>query len=184
MIFRALEDRVQPPVATQPGEGAFNHPADAGWDEPSVAAAGSYALTVTAANTAGHVSTATASFVIDLTPPQIAFSGVTNGQVVKGTAAVSVAITSLYPGTSTFLLVNQTFGSTTTYAPGATITLNGIYVLTATATDLAGNVAASSITFRVEMGPLAPTSPALTLGPASAQLAWGAPESDVLGYRV
>jgi hypothetical protein len=40
MILRALEDGVQPPVAAQPGERAFDDPADAGWDEPSAAAAG------------------------------------------------------------------------------------------------------------------------------------------------
>jgi hypothetical protein len=37
--LRALEDDVQPPVAAQPSEGALNHPADAGWNEPSVVAA-------------------------------------------------------------------------------------------------------------------------------------------------
>ena len=40
VFLRTLEDGVQPPVAAQPGKGPFNHPADAGRDEPSVAAAG------------------------------------------------------------------------------------------------------------------------------------------------
>src|SRR5208283_1399416 len=40
VLRRALEDGVQPPVAAQPGEGPFNHPANAGRNEPSVAAAG------------------------------------------------------------------------------------------------------------------------------------------------
>src|SRR3954463_2607086 len=39
VLFRALEDRVQPPVAAEPGERAFNHPADASGNELSVAAA-------------------------------------------------------------------------------------------------------------------------------------------------
>jgi hypothetical protein len=39
MLVRALEDGVQPPVAAQPGEGSFNHPADAGGNELSVSAA-------------------------------------------------------------------------------------------------------------------------------------------------
>lgn len=38
MLLRALEDRVQPPVAAQPSERPFNYPADAGGDEPSVSA--------------------------------------------------------------------------------------------------------------------------------------------------
>src|SRR3954451_9202732 len=40
VLLRALEDDVQPPVAAEPGEGPFDHPADAGGNEPSVAAAG------------------------------------------------------------------------------------------------------------------------------------------------
>ena len=40
MFLRALEDGVQPPVAAEPGERAFNYPTNAGRDKPSVAAAG------------------------------------------------------------------------------------------------------------------------------------------------
>jgi hypothetical protein len=40
VLLLALEDGVQPPVAAQPGERAFNHPADASRDEPAVASAG------------------------------------------------------------------------------------------------------------------------------------------------
>src|SRR3954468_19577428 len=39
VLLRTLEDRVQPPVAAEPGKRAFNHPADASGDELSVAAA-------------------------------------------------------------------------------------------------------------------------------------------------
>jgi hypothetical protein len=39
VLLRAFENRVQPSIAAQPGEGPFDHPADAGWDEPSVPAA-------------------------------------------------------------------------------------------------------------------------------------------------
>src|SRR4051794_22352299 len=39
-LLRALEDGVQPPVAAEPGEGPFDHPADAGGNELSVPAAG------------------------------------------------------------------------------------------------------------------------------------------------
>src|ERR1700756_255533 len=40
VFLRALEDGVQPPVAAEPGERPFNHPANTGRDEPSVAATG------------------------------------------------------------------------------------------------------------------------------------------------
>jgi hypothetical protein len=39
VFLRALEDGVQPPVAAQPGKGPLHHPADAGGNELSVAAA-------------------------------------------------------------------------------------------------------------------------------------------------
>jgi hypothetical protein len=42
MFLRALEDGVQPPVAAQPGEGPFNHPADAGRNTSSIMAAGNH----------------------------------------------------------------------------------------------------------------------------------------------
>src|SRR5580698_7443215 len=40
MLVCTLEDSIQPPIAAQPGEGPFNHPANAGGNEPPVAAAG------------------------------------------------------------------------------------------------------------------------------------------------
>src|SRR3954454_16910937 len=40
VLLRALEDDVQPPVAAEPGERAFNHPANAGRDDPPGAATG------------------------------------------------------------------------------------------------------------------------------------------------
>src|SRR3954454_22721493 len=40
VLLRALEDDVQPPVAAEPGERSFNHPTNAGRDEPPVAATG------------------------------------------------------------------------------------------------------------------------------------------------
>src|SRR3954468_6867215 len=43
VLLRTLEDRIQPPVAAQPGEGPLDHPADTGGDEPSIPAA-SYCL--------------------------------------------------------------------------------------------------------------------------------------------
>src|SRR3954464_12151924 len=39
VLFRALDDGIQPPVAAEPGKGLFNPPADAGGNELSVAAA-------------------------------------------------------------------------------------------------------------------------------------------------
>jgi hypothetical protein len=40
MLLRPLEDGVQPPAAAHPGEGPFNHPADAGRNVLAIAAAG------------------------------------------------------------------------------------------------------------------------------------------------
>src|SRR3954453_20457472 len=40
MLLCPLEDRIQPTVAAQPGEGALHHPANSGWKEFSIPAAG------------------------------------------------------------------------------------------------------------------------------------------------
>src|SRR4051794_12660153 len=40
VLLCPLEDRVQPTVAADPGEGALHHPANSGWKEFSIAAAG------------------------------------------------------------------------------------------------------------------------------------------------
>src|SRR5690349_2213795 len=39
MLLRPLNDRVQPAVIRNPGEGAFHHPADAGRNEDAIMAA-------------------------------------------------------------------------------------------------------------------------------------------------
>ena len=39
MLLRSFEDRVQPAVIGNPGEGALHHPADSSWKEFSIAAA-------------------------------------------------------------------------------------------------------------------------------------------------
>src|SRR4051794_38553450 len=39
VLFRALDDGIQPPVAAEPGEGPLDHPADTGRNELSVSAA-------------------------------------------------------------------------------------------------------------------------------------------------
>jgi hypothetical protein len=40
MLLRPLENRVQPPVIRDPGEGALHHPADSGRDEDTIMTAG------------------------------------------------------------------------------------------------------------------------------------------------
>ena len=150
----------------------------------TVTAEGRHALSVSAANVLGHTSTALATFTIVKTPPAISFN-VADGAAFRSTAPISVQISvaSLAPGTTSYSLFNMLLGSTVPYNSGDPITTNGQYRLSATATDLAGNVGTAGVTFSLENAPLPPAK--LTVKIASdAQLSWTQPEQDVVGYRI
>jgi uncharacterized membrane protein/fibronectin type 3 domain-containing protein len=149
-----------------------------------VSAEGRHTLTVSAANTGGHYSTATANFTIDKTAPQISYS-LAEGAAVTSTVPISVQVTvaDLNPGTSAFTLVNHLLGTTVTYQSGGAITRNGSYELRATATDLAGNSSTTTLSFSFEIGPVAPSNLTVTVND-TAQLSWSAPEPGLKGYRV
>jgi RHS repeat-associated protein len=152
----------------------------------TVSAEGNYTFSISAANLAGHVSTASASFAIDLTPPAISFSGVSPNAFVRSSAPISIAITvfDLHPGTSAFILSDQTLNSQETYLSGEAISKNGFYVLSGTATDAAGNISTASLSFTFEIGPSSPLNLAATIENGAASLSWQSPEPDVAGYRV
>jgi fibronectin type 3 domain-containing protein len=150
----------------------------------TVTAEGHHTFSVSAANIAGHAASATASFVIDKTPPQISFS-VGQGALITSTVPVAVQVTlaEQNPNTSAFMLVNLLSGTTAFYVPGSPIGQNGQYTLTATATDLAGNSSTATVSFTLEVGPPTPTNLKVTIG-NSAQVSWTSPEPDVVGYQV
>lgn len=150
----------------------------------TVSAEGRHALVVSAANAAGHTASAQAAFTIDTTPPQISFS-LADGAALRSTSPVSVQVTvsDLNPGTSSFFLNNLLLGTMVPYKSGAPITLNGQYVLNASATDLAGNVSTASVAFSLENAPPAPANLSVSIQ-NDARLSWTSPEPDVVAYRV
>ncbi|TPW21437.1 MAG: hypothetical protein FD126_687, partial [Elusimicrobia bacterium] len=150
-----------------------------------VSAEGPHTLSVTAADTGGHSAQRTVSFTIDKTAPLLAFSGATEGAVLLATVSVGVQLTELHPAASSFLLVNQTLGTSEPYLPGTPILRDGQYTLTAQATDRAGNAATAVLSFRLDVAPIAPTDLSVTASDtAGALLAWVKPEPDVIAYRV
>lgn len=149
----------------------------------TITAEGGYSLVVTASDTEGHSSTTTVSFAIDKTAPSLAFAGITEGAVLFTTAAVNILVTDAHPGTSSFLLVNETLAESAPYQSGAAILRDGQYRLEASAADLAGNQANAVLRFRLDVAPVAPKNLAVRLeGPA--RIAWTKPEPDVVAYRV
>jgi RHS repeat-associated protein len=150
----------------------------------TITAEGQYTLSVTAANIVGHVASASVSFVIDKTPPAIAFS-VGNGATLTSTSPVSVGVTvtDLNPGASTFILTNMLTSASGPYVPGSPIAQNGQYALAVTAVDLAGNRSTATLSFSVEVGPPSPLGLTVTIE-NTALISWRSPEPDVVAYRV
>jgi len=107
---------------------------------------GLHSLTASVADRAGNVATLSASFTIDTQPPSAAqITGITDGQIIKGTIPITLSATDTGSGVATMdLLVDGNFFTrlvspfqanfNTTFIP------DGNHVLSATATDAAGNV--------------------------------------------
>ncbi|MBI5624773.1 MAG: hypothetical protein HY924_13420 [Elusimicrobia bacterium] len=148
-----------------------------------VASEGEHELSVTASDTEAHSSSATLSFILDKTAPHLAVSGVSEGAVYRSSVSAVITITELRPGASSFVLTNLTLQTTAAYQSGQAITRDGAYSLTLSASDLAGNSASQTVSFRLDVAPTAPTNISLVLGDTAA-LSWTQPEPDVLGYMI
>lgn len=150
-----------------------------------VSSEGVHVLGVTAATLGGHAAFSSATFTLDKTPPAIVFDGIAPGAQLVSTVPVSasVTITDAHPGAATVFLTNALLGVTVPYANGDPIGRNGDYALTASATDLAGNSSTSTLSFRLQIGPIAPKSFSVLIQ-GSARLSWTAPEPGLAGYRV
>ncbi len=106
-----------------------------------------YALAVLATNCGGLSATASDQFAIDRTPPTIAISGVTSGEISASPVTPVVTVTDKHPGPTTITLNGAAFTS------GTTISAGGSYTLSVISTDLAGNQAAQSATFTIRRVP-------------------------------
>ncbi|MEK7381722.1 MAG: Ig-like domain-containing protein [Elusimicrobiota bacterium] len=143
---------------------------------------GAHSLSITASDFESHSATVTVSFTLDKTAPVLA-AGVADSVLLVGASSFTVLASDLHLATSSFLLVNDSLGSTVAYRSGDLISRDGAYRLILTAADAAGNVSARTISFTVDAAPGAPGSLAVVIGD-TALLSWAAPEPDVVAYRV
>ncbi|HTC93759.1 MAG TPA: carboxypeptidase regulatory-like domain-containing protein [Terriglobales bacterium] len=111
---------------------------------------GVHTVAASVADRAGNVGTLSGQkFTVDVTPPTPAqISGVTEGQIIQGSVALSATASDLTSGVASIALLMD--GHVVTTFSGANFTLNldtnilpdGAHTLTAQATDVAGNVGA------------------------------------------
>jgi hypothetical protein len=116
---------------------------------------GPHTVSASVADRAGNVGSGGGSFTIDTQPPSpAAISGISEGQVLKGTVPVSLSATDATSGVATIdLLVDGNVLAHT--VPPFQLSLNsaamadGNHTLTARATDVAGNVGAQGTAVHV-----------------------------------
>jgi hypothetical protein len=109
---------------------------------------GPHTVSATVADRAGNVGSGSGSFTIDTQPPSpAAISGISEGQVLKGTVQVSLSATDATSGVATIdLLVDGNVLAHTVppfqFSLNSAAMADGNHTLTARATDVAGNIGA------------------------------------------
>jgi flagellar hook assembly protein FlgD/fibronectin type 3 domain-containing protein len=124
------------------------------------ASEGTRTLTVRASDKAGNSADTSSSdpnpvsvsFVVDITPPQLAVSGITDGAVVNGDVVPGIQITDVNLADSTVLLDGAP------YISGTPLSVEKNYLLEIRARDLAGNVSDLTIQFTIDK-----TAPDITI---------------------
>jgi subtilase family serine protease len=118
---------------------------------------GTHALQARATDAWGNrATTAPQSFIVDNTPPQITIGGVSNGQLSNQPLTPTVAISDANLAASSVRVNAAAFVS------GTTITADGSYTLTVSASDQAGNTSFANVSFTIDR-----TAPTLSfLAPA------------------
>jgi hypothetical protein len=126
-----------------------------------VASEGSHTLVIRASDTAGNLTTASATFVVDVTAPVIHLAGVAEGGSYAGPVHPTATFQDANLASSTLTLDAQSFPS------GSAVSDEGSHLLAATATDCAGNTSAGSRTFRIDATPpvISLEAPACSAGP-------------------
>ncbi|UCF67930.1 MAG: hypothetical protein JSV80_01140, partial [Acidobacteriota bacterium] len=109
-------------------------------------------IVVTATDRAGNSASASATFIIDATAPLIELGGVAEGAYVNTEVLPEISIEDEH------LDASETALNGNPYEPGTPILDEGLYTLSATATDCAGNTAERSLRFTIDKTP-----PAITI---------------------
>jgi len=141
---------------------------------------GDHTLVVSAIDASANTSQKTIAFTIDVTPPSVIVTGVTDGDNLTSAVTPSVTISDLHLGARTITLNGLPFTS------GTEIKADGTYTLVAHAADLASNVTDVTVHFVIDAAPPAIASLNIDLpGGGFPTLSWPArPEPDVVGYLV
>lgn len=84
------------------------------------------------------------TFYVDLTPPTITIDGVVDGHVGNQPVTLTITIEDPNMGTSMVMLNGENFTS------GDTVSSEGPFVLTVTATDLGGNTSEATVSFELD----------------------------------
>ena len=114
-----------------------------------VAAEGAHALAVSVTDRAGGSASATRTFTIDSTAPVLSVTAPAHGSFIRGPVVLSWSVTDANPGTT----VTATLDGAA-FASGGSINAEGAHTLVVTATDAAGNTAATvTRTFTIDNTP-------------------------------
>jgi subtilase family serine protease/flagellar hook assembly protein FlgD/Tol biopolymer transport system component len=131
-------------------------PLDGEWSERiPLGQDGIYDLVISAADAAGNDGLLAPSIanpialrvVNDLTPPAVAIEGVTNG------ALVNTVVAPIVTATDAWLTSVEARLNGAAFEPGTVVVLDGDYLLSAQATDRAGNVGTAVVSFAVDRTP-------------------------------
>jgi len=118
----------------------------------TISAENVYYLNITVSDLAGNTATQNILFTIDKTLPIITITGVTNNEYYNTDVTPVIEISDTYLDTHTITLNDVDFTS------GSTVSAEGMYYLTVTAADLAGNTATQSVVFMIDK-----TKPVITV---------------------
>ncbi|WP_245814461.1 CARDB domain-containing protein [Cystobacter ferrugineus] len=108
---------------------------------------GSYQLLVRAQDAAGNESSASATFVVDLTTPVITVSGVSDGELLSRSVTPVVSVTDSYLATRSILIDGRP------WFPRTTISTDGPHVIEVNASDKAGNTKLVKVSFTIDKTP-------------------------------
>lgn len=124
------------------------------WSGEPVLLEGSYQLVIDAMDEANNHTRRSLIFTLDMTPPAISFSAVTEGGLYNSAVTPGIEVTDVHAVTVSASLDGAP------YVSGEPVTTEGSHTLVVTATDLAGNRSQRNLSFSIDS--VAPEPPVIT----------------------